>query len=289
MAAKHALYAGRAKRVFVLDWDIHHGNGIQDLTYDDPDIFYLSIHRASFGSKRRDSWFYPGTGRPSEIGSGDGAGTNLNIVWGEGGMGNVEYAAAFSHVVLPLLYNFKPDLIMIACGLDAVQGDLIGDCGLTPDMFYTMTRSILEASTSTPIVVALEGGYNLDMSAQCMENVALALLDEPLDFEERRKFVCWSSKSILPQKHQIITSETTKIVKYLNQQNISTEGSKATRRAVKSIKRSAEALERKGGTCLCGCHFMCIHSHCLPMKKRKMCMDMIEEDVEESEEQGEFD
>jgi hypothetical protein len=61
------------------------GNGIQDLTYDDPSIFYLSIHRACF-SKKQKNWFYPGTGKPSEIGDGYGAGTNLNIVFGEGGM-----------------------------------------------------------------------------------------------------------------------------------------------------------------------------------------------------------
>ena len=75
MAAKHALHTGRANRVFILDWDIHHGNGIQDLTYDDPNIFYLSIHRAP-----GKDWFYPGTGKYKEVGEGMGAGTNLNIV-----------------------------------------------------------------------------------------------------------------------------------------------------------------------------------------------------------------
>lgn len=168
VAAKYAVHTGRADRVLILDWDIHHGNGIQDLTYDNPDIFYLSIHRASFGSKKKDSWFYPGTGRPREVGVGDGAGTNLNICWGKGGMGNAEYARAFHDIVLPLLLTFKPALIIVACGLDAAKGDLLGDCGLTSDMFYTMTRCILEAAPETPIVTALEGGYNLEMSAECM-------------------------------------------------------------------------------------------------------------------------
>jgi histone deacetylase 6 len=84
IAAKHAIASGRAKRVFILDWDIHHGNGIQDVTYDDPQIFYLSIHRASF-SRNHKKWFYPGTGRPSETGKMEGVGTNLNVVFGEGG------------------------------------------------------------------------------------------------------------------------------------------------------------------------------------------------------------
>lgn len=110
------------------------------------------------------------------------------------GMGDAEYAGVFSHLVLPVLYNYKPDLIIIACGLDAVKGDLIGDCGLSSDMFYTMTRSLLEAAPVTPIVMALEGGYNVNKSAECMEKVALALLDEPLDSEKRKKYIVWTSK-----------------------------------------------------------------------------------------------
>jgi acetoin utilization deacetylase AcuC-like enzyme len=109
------------------------------------------------------------------------------------GMGNEEYAAAFSNLVLPILCNFKPELIIIACGLDAVQGDLIGDCGLTPDMYYSMTRSLLEAAPKTPIVVALEGGYNIDKSSVCMEKVALALLDESPTVEDRANCIVWSS------------------------------------------------------------------------------------------------
>lgn len=284
VAAKHALYTRRAHRVFILDWDIHHGNGIQDLTFDDPCIFYLSIHRASFGSRK--DWFYPGTGRSNETGSGNAKGTNLNIAWGKGGMGDEEYAAAFSEVVLPLLYNFKPDLIIIACGLDAVQGDLIGDCGLSPQMYYTMTRSLLEAAPKTPIVAALEGGYNIETSATCMENVALALLDEPIDFEARKEFYSWSHKSILPQRCQVTTKETkrmTKLAKYCNHEIKMT---KANRTALKAIRRSAHALERKGGTCLCGCHFMCQHSHSLPLKKRvKLYINSASEDTDADEEQ----
>lgn len=279
MAAKHALNARRAQRVFILDWDIHHGNGIQDLTFDDPNIFYLSIHRASFGSRK--DWFYPGTGRSNETGEGVAKGTNLNIVWGKGGMGDEEYAAAFSQVVLPLLYSFKPDLILIACGLDAVQGDLIGDCGLTPGMYYTMTRSLVEAAPKTPIVAALEGGYHIAISALCMENVALALLDEPIDFEARQKFVSWSSKSIMPQRCQVTTKETKKMTKLARYCDHDMKMTKANRTALKAIKRSAAALERKGGTCLCGCHFLCEHSQSLPLKKRvKMYINSASEDTD---------
>jgi acetoin utilization deacetylase AcuC-like enzyme len=108
-------------------------------------------------------------------------------------MTNDEYAAAFTHLVLPVVYNFKPDLILIACGFDAAKGDLIGDCGLTPDMYYSMTRSLLEASPKTPFVVALEGGYNVELSALCMEKVALALLDESPSLENRDDRIVWTS------------------------------------------------------------------------------------------------
>jgi acetoin utilization deacetylase AcuC-like enzyme len=158
------------------------GNGTQDLTYDDPNIFYLSIHRASFDDSKdtKEVWFYPGTGRPTEVGEGAGAGTNLNIVWPRGGMGNGDYSAAFAEHVLPALARFQPDLIIIACGLDAAKGDKLGDCGLSPDMYYIMTKSLLDqAGADMPFVIVLEGGYNINVSARCMQKIALALLDEP--------------------------------------------------------------------------------------------------------------
>ncbi|KAL3907764.1 MAG: hypothetical protein SGARI_003378 [Bacillariaceae sp.] len=132
-------------------------------------------------------------GRPSETGNQAGTGTNLNIAFGEGRMTDAEYAATFTHLVLPILCNYKPDLILIACGFDAVKGDLIGDCGLTPNMYYSMTRSLLEVSPKTPLVVALEGGYNVELSALCMEKVALALLDESPSVEEGNDRIVWTS------------------------------------------------------------------------------------------------
>lgn len=274
VAAKHALSTNRAKRVFILDWDIHHGNGIQDITYDDPNIFYLSIHRASFGRNTNKHWFYPGTGRHTDVGTGPGTGSNLNIVWPNGGMGNVEYAAAFSEVVLPLVCTFQPDLIIIGCGFDAAKGDLLGDCGLSTDMYYTMTRSLLKAAGCTiPFVVALEGGYNLDVCAACMEAVALALLNKPLnavapkhydslDFssseEEEEDLVdgdqlVWSSWSILPQKRKYLHGSYAQrnyndfgLAQYWTHDQVTGAVNKVTKRAVAAVKRSAKALSDVG-------------------------------------------
>lgn len=209
-------------------------DGIQDITYDDPNIFYLSIHRATFGKSRRSqqNYFYPGTGRPEEVGKGRAAGTNLNIVWKEGGMGNTEYAAAFAEVVLPVVSSFRPDLIIIACGFDAAQGDLLGDCKLTPDMYYIMTQSLLEtAGVKTPFVVALEGGYDLYTIGTCLEASALALLDEPFvdpslgGQKDNRPYNLaryWRHSDLLdPRKH-----------------------SKTTKKALAAIKKSARALAK---------------------------------------------
>jgi hypothetical protein len=247
VAAKRALYNHDAKRVFILDWDIHHGNGIQDLTYDDPNIFYCSIHRGTIRSSKH--WFYPGTGHATEVGSGEGAGTNLNIVWGQAGMCNLEYAAAFSELVLPALQAYQPDLILIACGLDAAKGDLLGDCGLSPDMYYSMTRSLLDvAGANIPIVAVLEGGYNLEVSASCMEQVALALLGEPSDFRNaERDPKVWSMDDIFSQ---VVPNHVSLVPCYTDP---ATWGSalgifakKTTRAAVASIKRSIRALAGTG-------------------------------------------
>lgn len=188
-------------------------------------------------------------------------------------MGDLEYAAAFSEVVLPLLSHFKPDLILIACGLDAVQGDLLGDCGLSTEMYYTMTRAVIESlpSPKTPIVVALEGGYNIAKSSECMHYVALAILDEPKDLSERQMTVAWTTASILPQRPHLPLSkrETTKMHQLAESCVKLVKKTSVSRIAIKAIKRSANALEHTGGTCLCGCHFKCHHSNSLPMKKRK--------------------
>lgn len=139
------------------------------MTYQDEDILYISLHRYGNG-------FFPDTGEPSQVSDG----TNINIAWTYGKMGNVEYGAAFSELILPVLAEWSPDLYLVSCGLDAAKGDLLGDCEVTPDMYYSMTKSLLAVNgMQTPMVVALEGGYNIDVIAECMEAVTLALLDEP--------------------------------------------------------------------------------------------------------------
>jgi len=182
VAAKHALKMQHAKKVVILDWDIHHGNGSQELTYNNPDILYISLHR--YGKVCGEE-FFPGTGRPNEVGGSEentkAIGSNVNLAWTQAHMGNAEFATAMSELVLPLLRSFGADLVLISCGLDAAKGDPIGDCDLSPGMYHAMTSSILKTVGDVPFVVALEGGYNTDVTATCTEAVALATLDEKWD------------------------------------------------------------------------------------------------------------
>ena len=282
IGAKHAIATGRASRVFIFDLDIHHGNGTQDIVADDPNIFYLSIHRASFKSEK--NWFYPGTGSKDDVGEGDGVGTNLNIVWEQSGMGNTEYAIAMTQLVLPALRLFKPDLILVSAGLDAAEGDLLGDCSLTPDAYYAITNALLnEAGRKTPLVVVLEGGYNLNLSADCMEAMSLAMLDEPWkeDKSQYEEMEHWSSRSLLPLKKSMVLHQSNpyNLERYLDVKKITEEEGgripKTVRHALASVGRSARAFEKsmhqasmkKRSPC---CHYWGLDDVHVPLKKRQV-------------------
>lgn len=175
VAAKYALKKHKAKRVAILDWDIHDGNATAAATIENENIFRIDLHR--YNPKHP---FYPFTGSPRDVGIGKAKGLNLNVAWSRGAMGNREYAAAFFELVLPLLVDYGPDLLIISCGLDAAMGDLLGDCSLTPGFFHAMTRAAVEAvGPRTPVLCALEGGYTISVIPDCMEAVTLALLNLP--------------------------------------------------------------------------------------------------------------
>ncbi|CAD7702301.1 unnamed protein product [Ostreobium quekettii] len=119
VAARVAQRNG-ARKVMIVDWDVHHGNGTQNIFQDDPSVLYISLHRYDGGS------FYPGTGGPTDVGSGQGKGFSVNIPWDYDGMGDEDYVAAFQHVVLPIASEFKPDMTIVSAGFDAAEGDPLG-------------------------------------------------------------------------------------------------------------------------------------------------------------------
>ena len=169
VAAGVALTRG-ASKVCILDWDVHHGNGTQQLFYEEGRVLYISLHR--FG----DRW-YPETGELDEVGDGAGLGRNVNIPWPENGMHDSDYFAAFTLVLLPILRSFGPDLLLISAGFDAADGDAQGRMRVTPAGFAHMTAMLLEA-VSCPVACALEGGYNPLVTSDCCAAVLRVLLGE---------------------------------------------------------------------------------------------------------------
>jgi histone deacetylase 6 len=150
VAARAALSLG-ARRVLIVDWDVHHGNGTQHTFWDDPDVLYFSTHQYPF---------YPGTGWILETGGPDAAGRTVNVPW-PGGMADPEYLAAFDRLLLPIARAFAPDLVLVSAGFDAAEGDLLGGMGITPAGYAAMTARLADLAGGK-VVLALEGGYNLE-------------------------------------------------------------------------------------------------------------------------------
>ena len=162
VAAAHALSLGAA-RVAILDWDVHHGNGTQDIFYGREDVLYLSVHRSPF---------YPGTGRLGELGQGAGLGFTANVPL-PARSGTDRYAAAFSGVLLPVLREFEPDVVIISAGYDAHRADPLGGMALDEAFFAEAAASVAavtrEIPGCAPPALVLEGGYDLNALAGCVE------------------------------------------------------------------------------------------------------------------------
>ncbi len=153
VGARHALESGAAERVLIVDWDVHHGNGTQEIFYRDPDVFYLSLHQSPH---------YPGTGAAHERGEGAGRGTTLNLPM-RAGLPADEYVGALLAGLDRALETFSPDLVLVSAGFDAAAGDPLGGFTLGPGDFATLTRELVSRSAAHAggrVVSLLEGGYN---------------------------------------------------------------------------------------------------------------------------------
>ncbi|KAF7296147.1 Histone deacetylase clr3 [Mycena kentingensis (nom. inval.)] len=161
------------KKILILDWDVHHGNGTQRAFNEDPSVLYISIHRYENGN------FYPcgPFGALQSCGDGPGRGFSVNIPWPTPGMGDAEYIHAFQKVVMPIAMEFAPDLVIISAGFDAARGDQLGECDVTPEGYAHMTY-MLAGLANGRLVVALEGGYNLKSISDSAVAVTRVLLGE---------------------------------------------------------------------------------------------------------------
>jgi acetoin utilization deacetylase AcuC-like enzyme len=180
MAARHAQVAHGLKRIALVDWDVHHGNGSQAVFYEDPDVLFISLHQ--------DGLYPEDLGFVSERGEGDGFGTNLNVPLPPG-TGDEGYLAAIDKVVVPALASFDPELIVLSSGQDAGACDPLGRMSVTSEGFRRMTRRLVDLTETTGsasrgrIAAIQEGGYSIDHMPFCVLATveALAGLEPSLD------------------------------------------------------------------------------------------------------------
>ncbi|MBM4142338.1 MAG: histone deacetylase [Lentisphaerae bacterium] len=153
VGVRYAQRRHGAGNALIVDWDVHHGNGTQEIFYDDPTVLYFSTHQ----------WpHYPGTGTAAETGSGAGKGLNVNCPLGAGA-GRREIEAAFRDRLLPRLKDFKPEFVFVSAGFDGLRGDPLGGLDLTAEDFGWLTRlvtHVAEEYAGGRLVSTLEGGYD---------------------------------------------------------------------------------------------------------------------------------
>jgi acetoin utilization deacetylase AcuC-like enzyme len=176
LAADHARRNLDLNRILIVDWDVHHGNGTQDIFYADPQITFFSIHRYGHG-------FYPGTGAASETGTGPGLGHTLNAPI-RFGTPRREYHAHFRATLEKAADRVKPELVLLSAGFDAHALDPIGSLGLEVEDFAELTRAVVEVARTHAqgrLVSCLEGGYNLQALAESVQAHLETLLasDQP--------------------------------------------------------------------------------------------------------------
>ncbi len=164
IAARHAIDRRGLFRVAIVDWDVHHGNGTQDAFLDTDQVLYASVHQ----------WpLYPGTGRAQEAGVRYGFGYTVNVPLTPGA-DDEEYLQAFDEIIIPKLVDFHPELVLVSAGFDAHEADPLASMEVTTAGFAAMARRVKELADRLcdgRLVAVLEGGYNPEVLAQCVEQV----------------------------------------------------------------------------------------------------------------------
>jgi acetoin utilization deacetylase AcuC-like enzyme len=169
------------RRVLILDWDVHHGNGTQDIFWDSDEVLFVSIHQQPL---------WPGSGRASERGAGAGEGCTVNLPVPPGS-GDETFVSLVGDTVGPLALGYGPQLVLISAGYDAHADDPLADCRVSDAGFAAMTALVrdLAAELEAPVGCVLEGGYDVDALARCvaltMETLAAPASPRRLQFEGR--------------------------------------------------------------------------------------------------------
>ena len=158
------------ERILIVDFDVHHGNGTQDIFYEDNSVFYFSVHQHPL---------YPQSGRPSEIGSGKGKGFTLNVELPKGS-GDVDLLNAFNNKLRPAMDKFKPEFILVSAGFDGQEGDLLGQLNYTPNGYNHVAlilKNIAEKYASGRTLYIMEGGYVADNISKSVNEIVSVLVE----------------------------------------------------------------------------------------------------------------
>jgi acetoin utilization deacetylase AcuC-like enzyme len=172
IGAQHALDAHGVERVLIFDWDVHHGNGTNDIFHERADVLFCSIHQSPL---------YPGTGAASDVGSGPGEGYTVNMPV-PGGSGDAVFLSHVEHVVRPLARAYRPDLVLLCAGYDAHVDDPLASCVVTDAGYAAMAASVRAMSDELGVGlgIVLEGGYDLGaLSRSLVATLAVAGAEEP--------------------------------------------------------------------------------------------------------------
>ncbi len=170
VAARYAVHELGLRRVLVLDWDVHHGNGTNDAFYDSDEVLFISIHE----------WpLYPGTGRLSDVGAGKGRGYTVNLPV-PAGTGDADYLSLVGDLVVPLAHAFEPQLVLISAGYDAHYNDPLASCYVTEEGFAGMAALMSDVSDElgAPLGCVLEGGYDIQALSRSVIATMEALVGE---------------------------------------------------------------------------------------------------------------
>ncbi|KAM6425016.1 polyamine deacetylase HDAC10 [Rhynochetos jubatus] len=175
IAAEYAKLKYSLQRILIVDWDVHHGQGTQYIFEEDPSVLYFSWHRY----EHQEFWPSLKESDYDAVGQGKGKGFNINLPWNKVGMGNADYLAAFFHVLLPMAFEFDPELVLVSSGYDSGIGDPEGQMNATPEVFAHLTHFLMQLANGK-LCVILEGGYHLKSLSESVCMTVKTLLGDPV-------------------------------------------------------------------------------------------------------------
>ncbi|NWZ94305.1 HDA10 deacetylase, partial [Nesospiza acunhae] len=175
IAAEYAKLKYGLQRILIVDWDVHHGQGTQYIFEEDPSVLYFSWHRY----EHQEFWPSLKESNYDAVGLGKGKGFNINLPWNKVGMGNSDYLAAFFHVLLPMAFEFDPELVIVSSGYDSAIGDPEGQMNATPEVFAHLTHFLMQLANGK-LCVILEGGYHLKSLGESVCMTVKTLLGDPV-------------------------------------------------------------------------------------------------------------